>query len=115
MVKTIIAGSRTITDKALVEQAVMESGFHITEVVSGGAKGVDRLGIRWANQHNVPYVILFASWTEHGNSAGPIRNKEMAEYAEALILVWDGKSKGSQSMLDIAKKMNLKIYEKVVQ
>jgi len=111
--KTIIAGSRTITDYALVEQAIMESGFEITEVVSGGANGVDALAIRYAVQHNIPYVILYASWAKHGKSAGPIRNKEMAEYAEALILVWDGKSRGSSNMLNIAKKLKLKIFEKV--
>jgi hypothetical protein len=115
--KTIIAGSRTITDYALVEQAVMDSGFEITEVVSGKEpKGVDRLGEMWADFNCVPvkpFQITQDDWKTYGRSAGPIRNKEMAEYAEALILVWDGKSRGSQSMLAIAKKLNLKIFEKV--
>lgn len=50
--RTIIAGSRSITDYALIQKAVSESGFEITEVVSGGAIGVDRLGERWRwNSH----------------------------------------------------------------
>ena len=52
--KTIIAGSRDLTDYNLVKLAVEESGFEIAEVVSGGARGVDRLGERWAKEHGVP-------------------------------------------------------------
>lgn len=115
--KCIIAGSRTITDYQLIEQAVNESGFDITEVVSGGAKGIDALGTRWASKAGIPYVLLAASWLEHGKAAGPIRNQEMANYVGpdgALILIWDGKSKGSADMLKKARMKGLAVYEKVV-
>lgn len=111
--KTIIAGSRTITDYALVEQAVIESGFSISEVVSGKEpKGVDCLGELWAHYNHVPVKPFSADWRTHGLAAGPIRNREMAEYAEALILVWDGQSKGSRSMLVMAESKGLKIFVK---
>lgn len=113
--KTIIAGSRTLTDYALVEQTVLDSGFLITEVVSGGSKGADTLAEVWAVVNHIPFVEFSADWESYGRAAGPIRNKEMADYAEALILIWDGKSKGSQSMLKEAEKKKLKIYEKVTQ
>jgi hypothetical protein len=107
--KVIIAGSRTITDYQLVEDAVSESGLKITEVVSGRAQGVDTLGEVWAARHSVPVKPFPADWNTHGKSAGPIRNRQMAEYADALILIWDGKSRGSFNMLQTARSCGLKI------
>lgn len=107
--KTIIAGSRTITDLSLLEDVIKESGFNITEVVCGGARGVDELGRKWA-ENKVPVKLFAANWNVFGKRAGYIRNVEMADYAEALILLWDGRSKGSKHMLDIADKKGLKIY-----
>jgi hypothetical protein len=108
--KTIIAGSRTITDYSLVEDAVRKSGFHITRVVSGHARGVDTLGEQWANEHIVPLVIFEAHWEVFGKRAGIIRNCEMASYADALIAIWDGQSKGTAHMIDAAKRAGLKVY-----
>jgi hypothetical protein len=110
--KVIIAGSRTITDYALVEQAVAESGFPITEVVSGRARGVDALGEQWAVRHHVPIRYFPADWAKHDKGAGPIRNQEMAHYADALILVWDGQSRGSAHMKSVAERRGLIIHVK---
>jgi hypothetical protein len=114
MTKVIIAGGRNIKDYNLVVAAIEESGWkdQITEVVSGGADGVDKLGERWA-MDNLLYVRRFnADWKRWGNRAGPIRNLEMAKYADALILVWDGESKGSKSMKRHAENEGIPIYEK---
>ena len=108
--KVIIAGGRKIIDYSLVEKAVKESGFDITEVVSGKARGVDLLGETWAVHHNLPVKLFPADWTKYRNGAGPIRNKQMAEYADALIVVWDGKSSGTADMIENAKKRGLKVY-----
>lgn len=119
--KTIIAGSRTITDYSLVERAVKESGFEITEVVSGGQKtydpvtrkpvgGVDFFGEVWAHKHGIPVEQFPAEWDTSGRAAGPIRNAEMASCAEALICIHTG-GKGSASMLRVARAMGLQIYE----
>lgn len=113
--KTIIAGSRTITDYGTVEQAIIESGFYISEVVSGKAKGVDTLGEQWATKNGLPIEAFPANWDEYGKSAGPIRNKEMAEYADALIAVWDGNSRGTQHMIITAVQAGLKVYIKGVK
>lgn len=108
--RTIIAGSRSITDLSVVRHAVEISGFSVSEVVSGGARGVDRLGERLAGILGVPCRVFPADWRAHGRSAGVIRNREMAEYAEALVAVWDGRSRGTANMISQAKAKGLKVY-----
>lgn len=108
--KTIIAGSRTITDFATLTAAIRESGFEITEVVSGGARGADALGEKWADLIGVPVRRFPADWDTYGRSAGMIRNREMAEYGEALIALWDGKSKGTAHMIRLARKVGLQVF-----
>ena len=112
--RTIIAGSRTITNYSEVEKAVNDCGWQVTEVICGGAAGVDTLGAKWANEHQVPLQYFLADWTTHGRAAGPIRNTEMALAADALVLVWDGKSRGSADMLNKATAKGLKTYIYVV-
>lgn len=108
--KVIIAGGRDITDPALVFEAIRASGFEIGEVVSGGAKGVDSIGEDWAIANGRPIKWFHADWTKHGRAAGPIRNRQMAEYADALIAVWDGKSRGTKNMIEEATRRGLKVY-----
>lgn len=117
--KTIIAGSRTITDYQVVERAIMDSGWHdqITEVICGMASGVDLFGKAWADARGIEVKQFFANWRAHGRSAGPRRNELMVRYADALILVWTGdteKSKGSADVLRKAKVQGLRIHEHVV-
>jgi hypothetical protein len=108
--KTIIAGSRSITDFAVVDQTIKNSGYEITEVISGTAKGVDTLGEEWASLNNIPITRFPADWKTYGKSAGYIRNEEMAKYADALIAIWDGKSKGTRHMVNLANKYKLRLY-----
>lgn len=106
----IIAGGRDITDYDLIERAVERSGFDIEQVVSGGAKGVDTLAILYAQKHNKLLAVFMADWDRHGRKAGPIRNGQMAEYADALIAIWDGKSKGTKNMIDQATAKGMPVY-----
>ena len=108
--KTIIAGSRDIVDSALLTEAIIASGFNITEVVSGMAQGVDQMGQTWAAEQGIPIKHFPADWKLYGRGAGPVRNREMADYADALIALWDGKSKGTQHMIKAARERSLKIY-----
>ena len=111
--KVIIAGSRSITEYTAIKYAVDKSAFKITEVVSGCARGVDKLGERWAKEFAVPIKPFPAKWTENGyfdNSAGFKRNEEMAKYADALIAIWDGNSKGTANMMHWANRYNLKVF-----
>jgi len=97
--RVIIAGSREGAVYKNVVDAVRESCWDITEVVSGGARGVDKLGEEFAKKNSIPLKTFHANWTKYGKRAGPIRNKKMAEYADALIAIWDGKSRGTKDMI----------------
>lgn len=108
--KTIIAGTRTITSLAIVAEAIKASEFDIAEVVSGGAPGVDALAEKWAEEHGIPVKRFPADWNRYGRRAGPIRNTEMAGYAEALIAVWDGQSRGTKNMIRQARKHGLRVF-----
>ena len=108
--KVIVAGGRDITNFNLVEEAIAISGFEVSEIVSGKAKGVDTLGEVWALKHNIPVEAFPADWNAHGRSAGPIRNRQMAEYADALVAIWDGESKGTANMIQQARKNKLNVF-----
>ena len=100
---TIIAGSRTFNNYRLLETTLAKCPWKITQVISGGARGADTLGEKWARQHSVPLTVIRANWDADGASAGYIRNTRMADKAETVILFWDGNSKGTRHMLDIAQ------------
>jgi len=123
--KVIIAGSRTITDYAEVVKAIEQSGYNITEIVSGGAKGVDTLGERYAEDHGLDCSVYIAQWKnlnadgalikegrfgKYNAKAGLDRNIEMAKYADALIAVYDGYSRGTKHMISVAKENNLEVF-----
>lgn len=110
--KVIIAGGRTITDYTLVLSALGESEFTPTEIVSGMAPGVDTLAIQYALENNLPLKEFHANWNKYKRAAGPIRNKQMAEYADALVAIWDGESRGTKNMIEEATLRGLKVYVK---
>lgn len=107
--KIIIAGSRTLTDYnrlcSLISNVIDTYNITITEVVSGGARGVDKLGERYAAENKIPCIKFPADWNMLGKSAGYVRNNQMAVYAEGLIVMWDGISRGTLHMLRSMKKL----------
>lgn len=107
--KTIIAGSRDVPEYEFVKVAMDKVSWEVTEVVSGMARGVDKYGLRWAHENGIPVAKFPADWDRHGKGAGYIRNKEMAKYADALVAVWDGKSRGTKNMIKQAKEHGLKV------
>jgi hypothetical protein len=103
-VKFLIAGTRDIKDKILmntcIEVALTETNWVPTEVVSGCADGADMLGELWAIDHHIPIKPFPADWKMYGNkAAGPIRNKAMALYADCGVIVCNDDSKGSSDMI----------------
>lgn len=104
--KLVIAGSRSISDFKLVEEAYCHSSFKAIEVVSGMAGGVDQVAIQLARKLELPVAKFPADWDNLGRRAGAVRNVEMARYADAGLLVWDGSSPGTQNMLDQLKKLD---------
>ena len=110
--KVIIAGGRDFNNYAKLYCFCKRQLFGIVsdiEIVSGRANGTDRLGEKFARANNYIVKEFPANWDKYGKSAGYIRNLEMAEYADFLIAFWDGKSKGTKYMIDLARKHNLKI------
>lgn len=97
-----------------VERAIQDAGFPITEVVSGCASGIDRVGEFWALDNQIPLKKFPADWATHGKAAGPIRNEQMARYADALICVWDGTSRGSQNMIKTAREVGIPVHQLVI-
>lgn len=110
--KTIIAGSRTITNYQVVANAIRDSGWfpEITMIVSGCAKGVDQLALRFAEENNINTIEFPANWNKYGLSAGYKRNVKMAAYGDSLIAIWDGKSKGTMHMIDIMRTKGKPVY-----
>lgn len=83
----------------------------VTEIISGTSGTIDINGELWGSLFDKKITRFPANWDKHGRAAGPIRNRKMAEYADALMLIWDGKSRGSASMKREAEKVGIPIYE----
>lgn len=117
MLKVIIAGGRDFDDAKKLEEyafSKLHDADHKTEgkgieIVSGGAKGADKIGEGFAKAYKYDLTIMHANWDLYGKKAGPIRNRKMAMYADALIAFWDGKSKGTKNMIDTAKEFGLSV------
>jgi len=113
--RVIVSGTRTYKDvKAFHEK--MDYYFQNkkpTEILSGGAKGTDAMAKEYAYERAIPFSEWHPDWSRYGKQAGPRRNVEMSNNADALIAFWDGKSPGTKSIIDIAKRGYLKI--KVVE
>ena len=109
--KVIIAGSRNFDDYELLCQKADKilSKQSEVEIVSGAAKGADKLGERYAEERGYPVKRFPADWGNHGKCAGYIRNAEMAMYADALIAFWNQNSSGTKHMIDLGELYELKV------
>ncbi|MBG7631299.1 MAG: DUF2493 domain-containing protein [Bacteroidetes bacterium] len=109
--KLIIAGSRNFNDyKKLCKicDHLLQNQANI-EIISGAARGADQLGEKYASEKGYSIKQFPANWNKYGKAAGPKRNEQMANYANTLIAFWDGKSKGTKHMIDMAKQANLNV------
>lgn len=100
----IVAGSRGYTDYAAFCRAVdtfIESTLSHRQVVivSGGARGVDKMAERYAQERGLHLMVLLANWDAHGKRAGFIRNEEMGNISDGLLAFWDGESRGTRHMI----------------
>lgn len=109
--KVIIAGGRDFNNYDLLErkcdQILSNKDPTELEIVSGTARGADKLGEVYAAYRNINIKRFPANWDLYKKAAGYIRNKDMAEYADALIAFWDRISKGTFNMIELAKKYEL--------
>lgn len=109
----IIAGGREFNDRALVVETLndfaIEHGLtnDTLVIVSGMAQGADKIGEDVARASDLSIMMFPAQWSKYGKSAGYKRNVQMADSAHALLAFWDGKSKGTGHMIDIANSKGL--------
>lgn len=121
MTKIIIAGSRTFNDYELVRKTMSALFDNISpsqmEIISGHCpSGADRLGEMFAERNGIRLTLFPADWNKYGKTAGPIRNKQMAEYVSSdgyLVAFWDGKSRGTKNMIEEAHRVGATV--KIVQ
>jgi len=107
--KVIICGGRNINEYD-IDKVVNNSGFKITTLICGMAKGVDSLGYMWAMKNNIHIIKYYPDWNKYGAGAGPIRNKEMVNNADGVIAIWDEISRGTKSTITLAKKKGIPVY-----
>ena len=109
LVKVIVCGGRDFTDYDLF---CARLDYHLqncplVEIVSGGARGADSLAIDYAVMSDHRCTTFPADWERFGKSAGYRRNEQMAKYATHCLAFWDGKSRGTGHMIDLARKHGL--------
>ena len=112
MFRVIVAGSREFKDYQLLEKTLndfLQDRKEPIRILCGMAHGADELGLLYAHWHNYEFEKHPAKWDIHGKRAGFIRNEEMANNADALIAIWDGKSHGTKDMIQRAKEHGLGI------
>lgn len=113
--RVIIAGGRDFYDYEYMKKSL--DGYFLNrnnknddiEIICGEAKGADSLGKKYALEHNYKVISFPANWKKYGKIAGYIRNTQMRDYAEELVVFWDGKSKGTHHMIKIAQEINMPI------
>ena len=118
--KIVIAGCR---DYINYEEAKLYIDFCLTDIrnnneiiiLSGGAKSADAIGEQYAKENGFKVEKYPADWEKYGRGAGPRRNKQMAEVCDCVICFWDGKSKGTKSMISYAKEYGKPIRIKMIK
>lgn len=118
--RVVVAGCRNYDDyreaKEYIDFCISEiKGKYDLIFVSGGCRGADFLGEKYALENGFKLEIYQADWKRYGKGAGPRRNKEMAEKADYIICFWDGGSRGTKSMIEFAKSMNKPIKIKMIE
>ena len=106
--RVIIAGSRDFDDYGMLSKHCdrllsQKLATHQIVIISGAARGADTLGEKYAHERGYAIEKYPADWKRDGKAAGPIRNAQMAKVADALIAFWDGNSRGTQNMIDLAR------------
>ena len=109
MIKIGVIGSRSFNDYELLKRVLDEYLGKVWVVVSGGAKGADSLGEKWANENNIKTCIYKPDWDTYGKGAGMIRNKDIVEDSDIIIAFWDSLSRGTEHSINLAKKMDKEV------
>ena len=111
MDKVIVAGTRYFNNYDLICKKLdyFLCNLEDIEIVSGTVSGAYSLGERYAKENNLVLKQFPANWDKYGKRAGYLRNSQMADYADYLVAFWNGKSKGTSHMINLAKEKGLKV------
>lgn len=115
----VIAGCRSYTNYEEAKDFIAsclteyENRDQIT-ILSGGCKGADLLGERFAKEKGYPIRRYLPDWKQYGKAAGPIRNKQMVDACHKVICFWDGKSRGTASLIHYANTIKKQLHIKKV-
>ena len=119
MKRVVVCGSRDFNDYEIAKEFIkecLEKEKTVNEIIilSGGARGADAIGERYAIENGLEIERYPAEWKIYGRGAGPIRNKKMAEACDVAICFWDGQSRGTKSMISCAEKLKKTVYIKLI-
>lgn len=103
--KLLIAGSRSIKDYDLSKHIPPETEL----IISGGANGIDAVAENYADKHKISKLILRPRYDLYGRSAPLKRNETMVDLADAVLVVWDGTSRGTKYTIEYAQKKNKEV------
>lgn len=104
--KLLIAGSRSIREYDLS----LYIPHAVDTIISGGAEGIDRLAEVYADEHKLSKYVIRPQYARYGRAAPLKRNQEMVDMADAVLVIWDGQSKGSRFTVEYAKKQNKPLF-----
>ena len=99
--KLAIVGSRNLTNIVLDTYISEEA----EEIVSGGAVGVDFCAAEYAKKKGLRLTEFLPQYGRYGRAAPIVRNKKIVDYADKIIVFWDGSSKGTLSVIQYAQKI----------
>lgn len=108
--KVAIIGSRNL----IVSDFTQYLPHGVTEIVSGGAKGIDTCAREYAVKHGIKLTEFLPEYKVYGRAAPIMRNQQIVDYADIVIAFWDGKSRGTQNVINTCKKKNKKVTVYVV-
>lgn len=107
--KLAIVGSRDFNDYEFLKKII---DYHsCTQIISGGARGADRLAKRYAAEHGIPIKEFLPDWDTHGKAAGYLRNEQIVETCDELVAFWDGESRGTKHSITLAEKASKPVYK----
>ena len=117
--RIVIAGCRNYNNfeeaKVFIDECLKEFKENFTIIIiSGCCSGADKIGEKYAEENGFKIERYPAEWQKYGRSAGPKRNRKMAEISDFIICFWDGQSRGTKSMIEFAKKFNKQIKIKII-
>lgn len=108
--KIAVVGSRTFNNYDLLCSYL--NTIHLKEpishIISGGAKGADKMGEKWANENGIETIIFIPDWEKYGRKAGFLRNKDIINEADKVVCFWDGFSNGTKNSIELAKRQGKK-------